>query len=821
MFRSTKKTQENKKFFSHLQIFASYFNPYFTPYFYDFSNLLSSLSLWFLFLVLGGCKSPYHDKDLKKKPEDFRKLSSEPLSLSMDSTSSLEESSKKKISPKVSSLDSSSYKDEKHQGSFSSLSKSEEDLQLTASFLKIPVSLCLSGKVPLKDIFLELAQQANINIFLDPHVNGEQSLFYQAQSQSLGDVLDNICSLCHLRYEIKGQVLKILPDKPYFKTHNIQFLLGSRRAQTKTNVKTDMFSLPGSQRFTEGNHSNISMDSSHEADFWKELEKNIAMILGASPSYPQESWGENFYNKGHEDFSHHEENSEENNRANNGRENNGENRENERNEDQYFNGPYNLKKKRETKRRNQEDYNNRRNSDDHQRKDNNQDHNHNDGHKQPYFQNNNDNRGQSYFQNNNDNRGQSYFQNNDNNRGQSYFQNNDDNSDGSYNSKAQSPYDERSFSKDLSQENSIQPPLYYNHTPRSRKKSHKYPSKGLLLSKPMATKSPSPSYTLNRYAGVLTVYGNHQQQQMIEKYLQHLQRLMTTQLLIEAKIVEIDLFDDYKSGVQWQAFFNGNPQIGSRHIAPLRPSDSSSSSFDNGSFSCSAEQSQDGQYSFVLDTKYLHVLASFMERFGTVRTLANPRQSVINNQAAVLKVAHNEVFFELMVENHDGVFDRHSQITRQNISSRMQTVPIGLILYVHPSMNVETGDIVVSLHPTISRVVGFKSDPAMAIYSKKYKIDSQIPIVQMREMDSVIATRDGKVVVLGGLMEERVNNDQSQLPGVSKVPLLGSLFQQKNKKRHLVELVILLKVSLVKNNDTLCPADQRLCQEYMKDPRPF
>lgn len=332
-----------------------------------------------------------------------------------------------------------------------------------------------------------------------------------------------------------------------------------------------------------------------------------------------------------------------------------------------------------------------------------------------------------------------------------------------------------------------------------------------------------PGYAINRYAGVLSVVGTQRQHQAIRQYLQHMQKLITAQILIEAKIVEIDLNQEYKSGVNWQAFVQTGGAAAqalnqvSRHLVGA-----------NNDTLWSAE-TQDGTYSLKVNGENLTAFAQFMEQFGTVRTLANPRQTVINNQAAILKVAHNEVFFELQIQDepwYGGTLPDSGRIPlRQRAQSRIQTVPIGLILYVHPSLNCETGDIIVSLHPTISRIVGRKSDPAMMLYNRgqPHPVESQVPIVQVREMDSVIVARPEQVIVIGGLMEERSENVTTGLPGLADTSASG-LFSQRQRGQKTTELVILLRLSVVPQGGNapqvgLTPADTRLYQEYVSDPR--
>lgn len=111
----------------------------------------------------------------------------------------------------------------------------------------------------------------------------------------------------------------------------------------------------------------------------------------------------------------------------------------------------------------------------------------------------------------------------------------------------------------------------------------------------------------------------------------------------------------------------------------------------------------------------------------------------------MLKVATNEVFFML---DFEWVYAANDKPDVENISSQIMTIPIGLLLVVQPAVNLETGDIFLTLRPTISRVEKFVNDPAVAIKSDN-TVQSKIPVVQVREMDSVLRLKSGQVVILG------------------------------------------------------------------------
>lgn len=330
----------------------------------------------------------------------------------------------------------------------------------------------------------------------------------------------------------------------------------------------------------------------------------------------------------------------------------------------------------------------------------------------------------------------------------------------------------------------------------------------LLISPSEKIRKRKPRFSLNRYAGILSVYGNDRIQKRISNYLCQLRRATTTQVLIEAKIIEVTLSDEFKCGINWQLFLGGNLP-NADNLKPLV-----TTNVGNPLSAVTAGGLARDVFSFSLNLPNLPAIVEFLNKFGTVRTIANPRMTVLNNHGALLKVAQNEVFFELQKE--DVLMTQNSPYI-QKTESRIQTIPIGLILYVQPSINFETGQIVLLLHPTISRVVGFKEDPAVSVTSDN-RVVSRIPVVQTREMNTIIVARPDQVIVTGGLMEEIAQNSDDSVPGIGEIPLIGQLFRSDAKKRQITELVILLRLTCVTEPT---PADTRLYENYTVDPRPL
>lgn len=246
-------------------------------------------------------------------------------------------------------------------------------------------------------------------------------------------------------------------------------------------------------------------------------------------------------------------------------------------------------------------------------------------------------------------------------------------------------------------------------------------------------------YSFHKYAGLLTVSGTQAQHAKIRSYLQKLQRMVSTQILIEAKIVEVRLNKTFQKGIDWSLLLQGQSPAGPENGV--------------GMFNVGKGQGVSMGFKWPNLTAALH----FMEKFGTVRTLSNPRISTLNNQPATIKVAKNDVYFRLKSTETISKYDHGTK----HFTSDVETVSVGLLMMVQPSVNFQTGEIFLAFRPTISSVAGQKTDPAVVLNSKNGRVVSSfVPVVQIQELDCVVKTSNGEVVLAGGLITQAHDDDQ-------------------------------------------------------------
>lgn len=320
---------------------------------------------------------------------------------------------------------------------------------------------------------------------------------------------------------------------------------------------------------------------------------------------------------------------------------------------------------------------------------------------------------------------------------------------------------------------------------------------------------PPSSYTLHRQGSLLSVYGTDHQQKLIESYLHQLKEIIGGQVLIEAKVVEVTLEDQYKNGINWRGFLHSDLIF----AAPLGDLVTPPPYIKYNSATHNV-------ISFGAQGNDMAAIFNFIKSFGTVRTLSSPRLTVMNNHPAILKVAENQVYFRIKYDQQviPDSTNKTTLTTLITAESEIQTVPIGLVMTVQPVIDFEKEEIILTIRPTITRVTSTKMDPAVSIVSSS-AVKSEIPIVEVREMDSILKVKSGGVVIMGGLMQEHSINEERGIPGISDIPFLGSFFKAETNSQEVTELVIFLQATILNDpEDSVDETDQHTYTKYTKDP---
>ncbi len=288
----------------------------------------------------------------------------------------------------------------------------------------------------------------------------------------------------------------------------------------------------------------------------------------------------------------------------------------------------------------------------------------------------------------------------------------------------------------------------------------------------------SPDVVPNPEAGLLTVRATRAQHARISAYLDSLIHNIRRQVLIEATLVEVTLDDRHRLGVDWSLLANSSAGLDvTQSLLGLNLNDSP--------FTLLTYHDDDMGLGNISST------IRMLREFGDVKVLSSPKIMALNNQTAMLKVVDNLVYFTLESDTTTS-----QSVSLTNVTSTVHTVPVGFVMSVTPSID-DDREITLTIRPTISRVTGYVKDPNPLL--KSAQVESLVPEIQVREMESVLRVPSGKIAVLGGLIQDKVDFSRKGFPGLSDLPYVGDAFSYKDNQVRRTELVIFLRPRIVEH----------------------
>jgi len=289
-----------------------------------------------------------------------------------------------------------------------------------------------------------------------------------------------------------------------------------------------------------------------------------------------------------------------------------------------------------------------------------------------------------------------------------------------------------------------------------------------------ATFREAASVIANAEAGVLIVRATSRQHESIQEFLDQVLVSAKRQVMIEATIAEVTLNNNYQQGINWNLFRRGPAGTRAAQAATGTTTANPAGSF------------------FVLNYVSNSFTASLqlLESFGTVRVLSSPKISVINNQSAILKVVDNLVYFTIKT---DTIAATATGAATTAFTATPNVVPVGFVMNVTPQISSDD-TILLNLRPAVTRILSYVTDPTPGL-----AVANRIPQIQTREMESLIKVASGETAVMGGLIQDSINNNEDSIPGVNRLPLFGELFTQRNNTNAKTELVIFLRPLVVRD----------------------
>lgn len=309
---------------------------------------------------------------------------------------------------------------------------------------------------------------------------------------------------------------------------------------------------------------------------------------------------------------------------------------------------------------------------------------------------------------------------------------------------------------------------------------------------------------VNPQSGIVLIHAMPAEIHQVENYLKAMQLSVDRQVMLEAKIIEVQLNDSFQTGINWAAFNHAGQStfsvgadpasLGVLGGAPVAGS-TLGSLFSAGMSTHPAFTTSAGLLNVAAQSSNFAALLNFLATQGKTRVLSSPRIATLNNQMAILKVGTDNFFVTNVTSTVTGVTTTTTTAT-PNVT--LQPFFSGIALDVMPEIS-EEGQITLHIHPSISNVV--EKDTVINLGQSLGTLTLPLASSTVSETDSIVRVGDGSIVAIGGLMSESNTDDQVEVPGFGKVPLLGTLFRHTNHIHQKSELVILLKTTIVQGGD--------------------
>lgn len=316
---------------------------------------------------------------------------------------------------------------------------------------------------------------------------------------------------------------------------------------------------------------------------------------------------------------------------------------------------------------------------------------------------------------------------------------------------------------------------------------------------------PGRSVIVSPQSSTVVVRALPSEMRDVQRYLDAVQGAVTRQVILEARIIEVTLNDQFQAGINWAqvvdsgagiigqtgggAIFgpDGRSEIGGNtgSLNPNNPSlpDGTATSAFGGVFTIGWQR---GDFSAFVE---------LLKQQGDVRVMSSPRVSATNNQKAVIKVGSDEFF----VTGISGARNQSVGNQTQQTDPSLELTPFfsGISLDVTPQIS-EDGDVLLHVQPTISEVED--QTKLIVVGDRDYRLPLAVSAV--RQSDSIVRASNGQLVVIGGLMQDSETRQNARTPFLGAIPVLGHLFRQTRNTGRKTELVILLRPTVVEGSET-------------------
>ena len=313
--------------------------------------------------------------------------------------------------------------------------------------------------------------------------------------------------------------------------------------------------------------------------------------------------------------------------------------------------------------------------------------------------------------------------------------------------------------------------------------------------------APGHQVIVNSQTGVIVVRAMPEKLRSIDEYLVTIQNIAQRQVVLEAKIVEVQLNDSYRAGINWVAVAQNSSgdtyTVGQLAPPPGFSGDPGNLGGDSITVSPGTQTTGfetatlGGAFTMAFDIGDFNAFLELLEQQGETRVLSSPRVSTLNNQKAIIKAGTDEFFVTDIASN---TITGTSSTTSRDVT--LTPFFSGIALDVTPQISSDN-QVTLHIHPTVSEV----TDQQKVLTVSGETDTLPLAFSQIRESDSIVKARSGQIIVIGGLMQNSSSDENFATPLLGKIPGVGRLFKSTRAVEQKTELVILLKPIVVDSDD--------------------
>jgi MSHA type pilus biogenesis protein MshL len=300
---------------------------------------------------------------------------------------------------------------------------------------------------------------------------------------------------------------------------------------------------------------------------------------------------------------------------------------------------------------------------------------------------------------------------------------------------------------------------------------------------------PQQSITVNRLTGTIMLTATRKNMEKAQWYLENVKKVLNRQVMIEARIIEVQLNDGLNFGIDW-SFLKNFTGLGGTVNAGLGALNLATTSFN----SATAAAAAGSQFQLGISRGDFQALLTALKTQGDVKTLSNPKINVMNGHASILTVGRNTSYIAQVTSTTS---TGATPIT--TFSVQTGSILSGMIIGIVPFIS-ETGDISINITPITSNLVSLQDK---SVGSAGNQTTIAIPTVDLREMTTTVKMRDGQIAILGGLISKQDSKNEEKIPVIGDLPYFGKFFTRINNSSTKSELVLMLRPHIVSGDELI------------------